>query len=252
MPFRPRAPKAYRRKGRLAQHPSWHQKDADKMSVEGWCNVLYKWLSLHAGVAIKGDDRDGLKRLFRYAARSSVSLSQLSYVTPDDPDRSEVELHLKRRWRDGTDSLIFKQKDLVEKLASLVPPSWFNLTRYYDVFASAHVWRDFIVQSIVPGVKRKKSHYPAHDDPGDGTPPPSGKPSTGRAAPEYWLPWSELLRKTVGVDPEICTCGARMIVDNAITEAEKIAEILARLAVESTGPPSARQSKGELDYIYDC
>ena len=149
------------------------------MYVEGWCNVLYKWLSLHAGVAIKGDDRDGLKRLFRYAARSSVSLSQLSYMTPEDPDRSDVELHLKRRWRDGTDSLIFKQKDLVEKLASLVPPSWFNLTRYYGVFASAHVWRDFIVQSIVPGVKRKRSIYPAHDDPGDGTPPPPGKPSAG-------------------------------------------------------------------------
>ena len=252
MPFRPRAPKAYRRKGRLAQHPSWHQKDADKMYVEGWCNVLYKWLSLHAGVAIKGDDRDGLKRLFRYAARSSVSLSQLSYMTPEDPDRSDVELHLKRRWRDGTDSLIFKQKDLVEKLASLVPPSWFNLTRYYGVFASAHVWRDFIVQSIVPGVKRKKSHYPAHDEPGDGTPPPPGKPSAGRAAPEYWLPWSELLRRTIGVDPEICRCGARMVVDDAITEAEKIAEILARLGIESTGPPSARQSTGELDYIYDC
>ncbi len=149
-------------------------------------------------------------------------------------------------------SLIFKQKDLVEKLASLVPPSWFNLTRYYGVFASAHAWRDFIVQSIVPGVKRKKNHYPAHDDPGDGTPPPTGKPSAGRAAPEYWLPWAELLRRTIGVDPEICRCGARMVVDDAITEAEKIAEILARLGIESTGPPSARQSKGELDYIYDC
>ena len=49
---------------------------------------------------------------------------------------------------------------------------------------------------------------------------------------------AELLRNTVAVDPEICTCGARMIVDDAITEAEKIAEILARLGIESTGPPS--------------
>lgn len=64
----------------------------------------------------------------------------------------------------------FTQRAFVENLASLVPPPWFNLTRYYGVFASAHVWREFIVQSIVPGVKRKKSHYPAHDDPDDGTP----------------------------------------------------------------------------------
>lgn len=33
----------------------------------------------------------------------------------------------------------------------------------------------------------------------------------------------------MGVDPEICICGARMIVDDAITDGEKITEILARL-----------------------
>jgi hypothetical protein len=57
----------------------------------------------------------------------------------------------------------------------------------------------------------------------------SGKPSTGHAPGEYWLPWAELLPKTLGVDLEICACGARMIVDDAITEGEKITETLARL-----------------------
>ena len=42
MPFRPRAPKAYRRKGRLAQHPSWQQSDPDKMCV-GRCNVRSRY-----------------------------------------------------------------------------------------------------------------------------------------------------------------------------------------------------------------
>lgn len=36
-----------------------------------------------------------------------MNLSLLSYVTPDDPDRSELELKLKRKWSDGSDSLIF-------------------------------------------------------------------------------------------------------------------------------------------------
>jgi hypothetical protein len=36
---------------------------------------------------------------------------------------------------------------------------------------------------------------------------------------EYWLAWAELLRKTVGVDPEIFLCGARMIVDDATNHA---------------------------------
>ena len=43
--------------------------------------------------------------------------------------------------------------------------------------------------------------------------------------------WAELLRRTICVDPEICGCGARMVVDDAITEPEKIMEILARLGV---------------------
>ena len=48
----------------------------------------------------------------------------------------------------------FTQRDFVEKLASLVPPLWFNLTRYYGVFASAHVWREFIVLILPSPSKR--------------------------------------------------------------------------------------------------
>jgi hypothetical protein len=58
-------------------------------------------------------------------------------------------------------------------------------------------------------------------------------------------------QETVDVDPEICACGARMLVNNAITDGEKIAETLARLRIVSTGPPRRRQSTGELDYVYD-
>ena len=76
-------------------------------------------------------------------------------------------------------------------------------------------------------------------------------PQQGVHQLSFWIPWAELLRRTVGVDPEICMCGARMIVDDAITDGEKIAEVLTRLGVVSTGPPKRRQSSGELDYVYD-
>ena len=157
-----------------------------------------------------------------------------------------MELRLKRKWTDGTESLIFSQRDFVERLAGIIPPSWFNLTRFHGVFAPNHAWRDF----VVPGPTKKRT-CPAHDEPNDSDPPPTGKPSSGRAPSEYWLPWAELLRKTVGVDPEVCACGARMIVDDAITDGEKISETLARLGIASTGPPQRRQSSGELDYVYD-
>jgi Putative transposase len=175
-----------------------------------------------------------------------VNLSLLSYVTPDDPDRSELELRLKRKWNDGTESLIFSQRDFVERLAGVVPPPWFNLTRFHGVFAPNHAWRDF----VVPGPKTKRT-CPAHDEPGGSVPPAPDKPSSGRAPADYWMPWSELLRKTVGVDPEYCVCGARMVIDDAITAPEKISEILERLGIESTGPPKRCRSNGELDYVYD-
>jgi hypothetical protein len=92
MPFRPRAPKAYRRKGRLLANPLFQYPDPDMMSVQGWLNVRYKWFSLHAAVAIEGANRSGLRQLFHYGARSSVNLSLLSYVTPDDPDQGSSEL----------------------------------------------------------------------------------------------------------------------------------------------------------------
>ena len=246
MPFRPRSPKAYRRKGRLLANPLYQHPDPDSMSVQGWCNVRYRWFSLHAAVTIDGMDRAGLRQLFHYGARSSVNLSLLGYVEPDDPDRSDVELRLKRKWNDGTESLILSQRDFVERLAGIIPPPWFNLTRFHGVFAPNHAWREF----VVPGPKTKRT-CPAFDEPNDADPPPTSKPSTGRAPGEYWLPWSELLRRTVGVDPEVCTCGARMIVDDAITDGEKITETLARLGIQSTGPPKRLQSTGELDYVYD-
>ena len=83
------------------------------MSVQGWLNVRYKWFSLHAAVAIDGTNRSDLRQLFYYGARSSVNPSMLSYVTPEDPDRSELELKLKRKWNDGTESLVFTQRDFV-------------------------------------------------------------------------------------------------------------------------------------------
>jgi len=47
-------------------------------------------------------------------------------------------------------------------------------------------------------------------------------PNTGHRGPSFY-------QETVGVDPEICACGARMIVDDEVTDGAKIAETLARL-----------------------
>lgn len=242
LPFKPRAPKAYRRVGSRSPHPLFQQTDPNMMSVEGWCNVRWKWFSLHAGVAIKGTDRHGLKRLFRYTSRSSVSPSRLSYNDQEDPD-SDVILALKRPWADGTTSLRFKQVDFVERLITLVPRSWFNMTRYEGIFAPGHTWRAF----VVPGPQIKRRSCGAND------PTPPAKSSSGRVEAERYIPWAELLRRTFGINPEICDCGAKMMVEDVVVSGETIAAVMVEMGLAATPPPRGRRprAKGELDMVYE-
>lgn len=77
LPFKPRAPKAYTSlQPILCWGPSVGRVDAagHRYGVDPCAdNIRLTWFSLHAGVAIKGEDRQGLKRLFRYTSRSSIS-----------------------------------------------------------------------------------------------------------------------------------------------------------------------------------
>ena len=86
--------------------------------------------SLHAGVAVKGDQRGKLERLCRYIARPAVSERHLS-LTP----AGKVRYQLKTPYRDGTTHVIFEPLDFIAKLAALVPKPRVNLTRFHGVFA---------------------------------------------------------------------------------------------------------------------
>ena len=55
----------------------------------------------------------------------------------------------------------------------------------------------------------------------------------------------------MGIDPEICQCGARMVVDDVITDIETITATMTRMGLSSAGPPKVSRSTGELDCIYD-
>ncbi len=55
----------------------------------------------------------------------------------------------------------------------------------------------------------------------------------------------------MGIDPEICVCGAKMVVDDAITDTVTIKATMTTLGISSTGPPKVERSNGDLDYIYD-
>ena len=79
------------------------------------------------------------------------------------------------------------------------------------------------------------------------------KPSSGRAPAEYWMEWAELLRRTLGVCPETCTCGAKMIVQETVTEAIPIREMMVKMGLSPMPPPRGRSSAtaGEVEYVFE-
>ena len=112
----------------------------------GHCCALVEGFSVHAGVCVAARDRVQLERLLRYASRPPLSNERLSLL----PD-GKLLYRLKRRWSDGTTHVIYEPMELMIRLAALVPPPRFNVTRYaqnpyqnpqifYKMFPAARFW----------------------------------------------------------------------------------------------------------------
>ena len=84
--------------------------------------------SLHAATHIPATERERLEHLCRYVACPPVAAGRLRLV-----DSQTLVLALKRRWDDGTTSLLLSPHELIEKLAALVPPPRLNLIRYHGI-----------------------------------------------------------------------------------------------------------------------
>ena len=98
---------------------------------------------LHAGTALPAYDREGVEHLLRYMCRPPVALDRLERL----PD-GRLLYHLKKRWRDGTDSVVFEPLEFLERLAALVPAPRFNMIRYSGVLAPAASWRDRLAPCV--------------------------------------------------------------------------------------------------------
>jgi hypothetical protein len=80
---------------------------------------------VHAGVRVSADDRAGLERLARYMTRPALSKRRLTRQAD-----GRYRIALKTPWRNGTTHIVLDGPELVGRLASLVPPPRFHLTRY--------------------------------------------------------------------------------------------------------------------------
>jgi hypothetical protein len=144
---------------------------------------------------------------------------------------------LKRRWRDGTTHVIYEPLELMERLAALVHPPRFHITRYYGVLAPAATFRP----RLIP-------------EPDDSTPSPhpgcqsavkasavdDAKTKKKRGCQPRNYSWATLMARVLELDVLVCPrCGGRMRILAAINPPDAIQNILTCLGLPTRAPPIA-------------
>ena len=99
--------------------------------------------SLHAGVRIHGNDREGRERLCRYALRPPLALQRLT-----QGQEGQLVYRMKRP-RGGSLLLVLTPDELLARLATLVPPPRVHGLRYHGVFAPNSKVRQRVVPAAL-------------------------------------------------------------------------------------------------------
>ncbi|MFH1807656.1 MAG: transposase [Pseudomonadota bacterium] len=127
------------------------------------------------------------QELCRYVLRPPLANHRLRWLGDD-----ELLLALKRKWADGTTHIVLSPSELLARLAALVPPKGFNLTRYHGCLAPRSSVRDLIVPApSAPDEPAQLDDDPEKSPKGDRVPePPVAVPARPRR-----IPWAELPRR---------------------------------------------------------
>ena len=144
-------------------------------------------------------------------ARPPIATERLSLAA-----NGQVVYRLRRRWRDGTEAVVFDPLTFLERLAALVPRPRTHQITYHGVLAPAAAWRDL----VVPGSPTRSL--------------------TSRRTPRQRLTWAELLKRVFAID--VLTCphcdGPRKLIA-LINDGLVVRKILAHLGLSTEPPPLA-------------
>jgi hypothetical protein len=228
---------------------------------------------IHCAVRVDGDDDEGRERLVRYCARPPFALER---IEPMKDGRIAYRMKTPRR---GSTHRVMTPMEFMARLAILVPPPFFPLTRYHGVFAARSSWRPLVTPKPPPGAvlrqPKLKTCAPCKAPPEpsrlrDPPAPPSapGPSSSPTPAPasaadrdptvitvKHWdrlqdgalyaassrLDWATLLQRTHGIDALVCpACDGRLRPIATITDVTVARKILLHLGHRAEPLPRAR------------
>jgi hypothetical protein len=183
---------------------------AEGAPSSGRFTAFLRGFSMHAGVRIAAHDKAGRERLCGYGARGPIALKRLRRAND-----GRYHYKMKRTLRDGTRWLVLDGVELLQRIATLVPPKRQNLTRYHGVFASNSKLRALVIpQKVKPVIDLPLC------------PRPKGGP--------WRTDWAELLRRVFAVDVLSCArCGGRMRLIAFIKKKSAAQKILRHLKLPS-------------------
>jgi hypothetical protein len=185
--------------------------------------------NVHAGVTVRAGDREGLERLLRYCARPPFSLERLSRL----PD-GRVAYLLRKPRRNGATHLVLEPVAFLARIASIIPPPRYPLTRLSGAFAPNSPWR----AAVVAHGRAPSDRGPAPDS-ATPTAPRTALASAVAKPVGQRIDWASLIRRTYLEDVLACPCGGRRYILADITEPDVIVAILQHLGLPTEPPPVA-------------
>jgi hypothetical protein len=185
--------------------------------------------NLHAATRVAANDEQGRLALCKYVLRPPLANDRLKIL-----DDNLVRLELKKPWSDGTSAVDLPPLALIARLAAIVPPPKRHLTGYFGVLSSHSSHRSQCVPVPVP----------------EAQPQPEDK-FTRTLPLSHYISWSELLKKTFGIDTICPRCKTPLRLIALVKTGDTIKKILSAMGLP-TEPPKltpARspptQSRGE-------
>ena len=202
--------------------------------------------SLNANVRIEAHDREGLERLIRYCARPVFASERL------DIAGDSLRYVLPKATPDGQTVMLLTPKELLDKLAQLIPPPRRHRHHYHGVLAPASPLRLKITGN--PSCEKSSSEEQLFPSPTNQQPSPvNQEPIKKSPKPASLYRWAKLMARIYEIHPLTCPkCTHHMRIVSFIQEQPTIRKILKHIREPSDPPPiSPARGPPEPEFNYD-